>query len=273
MNPFPETTLDPAHAGLSHTGLAMFLDFDGTLVDLAERPDLVVVPSQLAPTLERLSHRLDGALAIVTGRPLDAVDAYMTPAVLPTAAAHGTERRRADGYVVGPPDDILAAAEAVAERLAGLVRSEPRLLLERKAGAVALHFRQAPELEQFCRAAMQAAIGERQELAIVEGKMVFEARPSAVDKGVAVQRFMTEAPFSGRLPVFVGDDRTDEDGFAAVACLGGIAIKVGSGKTIASHRLETPAAVIGLLGELAYSERPSDQLSDLLAHATPGAWS
>jgi trehalose 6-phosphate phosphatase len=248
--------------------LAMFLDFDGTLVELAERPDLVVVPKQLARTMERLSSRLGGALAIITGRPLDAVDAYLTPAVLPTAAAHGTERRRADGSVDGPAREILASAEQVADRLMALVLLDPRLVLERKAGAVALHYRQAPELEHRCRAAMQAAVGARKELAIVEGKMVLEARPTAVDKGVAVQRFMSEVPFSGRVPVFVGDDRTDEDGFAAVGRLGGVAIKVGNGATTASHRLENPAAVIRLVGHLADSERPSERLAEWLAEVS-----
>lgn len=259
-----EKSLGPADAGRSRTKLAMFLDFDGTLVELAERPDLVVVPKQLAHTLERLSVRLNGALAIITGRPLDAVDAFMAPALLPTAAAHGTERRRADGGLVGPPDELLAAAKEIAERLEDLVRTEPRLVLEQKAGAVALHYRQAPELEPRCRAAMEEAIAGRKEFVVVEGKMVFEARPAGVDKGVAVQRFMNEAPFTDRVPVFVGDDKTDEDGFAAVARLGGVAIKVGEGATTASHRLESPAAVIGLLGDLADSERPSERLAELL---------
>jgi trehalose 6-phosphate phosphatase len=257
-----------ADAARSAMKLAMFLDFDGTLVGLAERPELVVVPSHLARTLERLSERLDGALALVTGRPLHAVDAFMAPALLPTAAAHGTERRAADGSLAGPPDTILAAAGQIAERLGALVRAEPRLVLEQKAGAVALHYRQAPELARSCHAAMREALGKHKEFTLVEGKMVLEARPTAIDKGVAVQRFMNEAPFSGRVPVFVGDDRTDEDGFAAVARLGGVTIKVGEGPTMASHRLANPAAVVRLVGELVESERPSERLAELLADAT-----
>lgn len=244
--------------------LAVFLDFDGTLVDLAVRPDLVVVPKRLSRTLENLSGRLDGALAIITGRPMDAVDAFLAPALFSTAAAHGTERRGADGNFVKPAASVIASAQRIAERLNALVSREPRLVLEQKAGAVALHYRQAPELEHLCRIAMQQAVEGEEGFAVVDGKMVVEARPAGVDKGAAIEWFMNNAPFTERLPVFIGDDRTDEDGFAAVTRMGGVAIKVGDGATAASHRLKNPAAVLRLIRELADCEGPAERLAELL---------
>lgn len=258
-------TAASANAETSQTNLAVFLDFDGTLVELAERPDLVVVPRDLPRTLERLKHRLDGALAIVTGRPLDALDDFMAPVRLPAAAAHGTQRRKSDGSLVQPPISIQSASRQIADRLRPLVQSEPRLVLEQKVGAVALHYRQAPDLEDRCRAVIRDAAAAVGEFVVVEGKKVFEARPAGIDKGAAIAQFMRELPFRSRLPVFLGDDRTDEDGFAAVVGLGGFAIKVGAGATVAAHRLPDVDAVGRLIGDLADCPRPSDRLAELLA--------
>ncbi len=205
---------------------ALFLDFDGTLVDIADRPEDVVVPPTLIHTLQGLQGWLGGAIAIVSGRPVEQIDSHLRPLVLPVAGVHGAERRRAQGGMVKadvPPLHLpLEAAQALARRHAGLQ-------VERKRGSVALHYRQAPELESTCLAAMQAATDASPGLTLLRGKMVLEAKPSSVSKGHAIEAFLQEAPFCGRRPVFIGDDVTDEVGFAAVQRLGGLGVKVGEG--------------------------------------------
>ena len=213
---------------------ALFLDFDGTLVEIASAPDLVRVPPALPSLLQTLAERLDGALAIVTGRPIAQIDDLLWPARCAVAGLHGLERRRADGSLDRRPPD--PALESLRARLIPFVAARPRLLLEDKILSVALHYRNAPEREAECRAEMQAALAELPGLDLLDGKMVFEARPYGMDKGNAITAFSTEPPFRGRLPVFLGDDRTDEDGFRVVQAHGGLAIKVGAGETVATFR-------------------------------------
>lgn len=233
-----------------HRAVAAFIDFDGTLVTLAARPDAVVVPKTLAANLAALATRLDGALALVTGRPIEAVDGFLAQYRLAVAGGHGTERRRADGTAI-PPDPALATAAArIGARLRPLAEREPRLVLETKPASVALHFREAPELEPVCRVAVDEALKAEPLFTVVAGKMVFEARPARIDKGSAVEVFLTEPPFAGRAPLFIGDDRTDEDGFAVAQARGGLGIKVGPGPTAAHYRLADPAAVHRLVGKL-----------------------
>jgi len=227
--------------------LAVFLDFDGTLVEIAERPDLVIVPPDLPTTLMQLEQRLGGALAIVTGRSLDVVDSFLTPARTAVAAAHGSEGRLSSGSSFGPPAVVAASARQIYETLASVVEGEPRLVLEQKAGAAALHFRGAPELEDKCRAIMNDAVAGVEGFGVVEGKCVLEARPVGTDKGTAVCAFMQEPPFRNRTPIFIGDDRTDEDGFAATQSLGGAGIKVGPGATCAEFRAASVTDVHRLL--------------------------
>jgi trehalose 6-phosphate phosphatase len=223
---------------------ALFLDFDGTLVDIADRPDAVVVPPTLVRTLQGLQAWLGGAVAIVSGRPIEEIDAHLRPLVLPVAGVHGAERRRAQGGVVKadvpPLHRPLEAAEALASR-------HPGLQVERKRGSIALHYRLAPELESLCLAAMQDAIDASTGLTLLRGKMVVEAKPCDVSKGHAIEAFLQEAPFSGRRPVFIGDDVTDEVGFAAVQRLGGLGVKIGDGASVAEGRLADAAAMRGAL--------------------------
>lgn len=257
--------------GLRAAQVALFLDFDGTLVELAERPELVTVPPGLPSMLTRLEHRLGGALAIVTGRSLDVVDAFLAPARLPTAAAHGTEGRAAGGASFGPSARDSEAVERIVERLAPLVAREPRLLLEKKAGAASLHFRQAPELEALCREAMDTAITGEMGFEVVDGKCVLEARPAGIDKGTAILRLMQQPPFRGRLPVFFGDDRTDEDGFDAMRTVGGIAVKVGRGATSAAYRIPSVSGVLQLLARLSEADMPAEDLAGHFAATTKEA--
>jgi trehalose 6-phosphate phosphatase len=219
---------------------ALFLDFDGTLVDIAPRPDEIIVSPHVVATLQVLHDRLEGALAIISGRELPGIDSFLSPLVLPAAGEHGAQLRQADGTVTAivPPD--LFIVSRAASRLAVM---HPTLLLETKAGAVALHFRQAPELEALCLETLTEAVSRSPGTELLRGKQVFEVKAMGVNKGRAIHTFMSRQPFAGRIPMFVGDDLTDEDGFAAVQQLGGHGLKVGDGPSQARSRCASPAAL------------------------------
>ncbi|WP_316355834.1 trehalose-phosphatase [Devosia sp.] len=238
--------------------LAIFTDFDGTLVEIAETPDAVEVPDTLAEQLAHAVRELDSAFAVLTGREIADIDRFLAPLHLPIAGAHGTQRRRADGVLETADPAVILAAEEIAQAVSPLVVANPSLLLEIKEGAVALHFRQAPELETAVRIAMEEAVHSVTDFTLVPGKMVLEARPRAVSKGEALRAFMREEPFLGRTPIFIGDDVTDEDGFIAAQDLGGVGIKLGEGDTAARMRIANVASVHALirgLGDIAARDR------------------
>lgn len=238
--------------------LAIFTDFDGTLVELAETPDEIDVPHSLAAELERAVRELDSAFAVITGREIADIDRFLAPLHLPIAGAHGTQRRRADGFVETVDPATLLAAEEIAHAIEPLVAANPALIMEAKEGAVALHYRQAPELEDTARIAMEDALHHVTDFTLISGKMVFEARPSGVNKGDALRAFMREEPFLGRTPIFIGDDTTDEDAFIAAQELGGVGIKLGEGDTSARMRIANVASVRALikgLGDIAARDR------------------
>ena len=214
---------------------ALFLDFDGTLVDIALRPDAVQVPPDLVDTLARLQRHLDGAVAVISGRPIAQIDQLLAPLRLPVAGVHGTERRRADGSLVQAPVVSLGEALRAATRLAA---RHAGLRVETKRGALALHYRLAPSMEGECLQVMQEVARSGTGLALLRGKMVVEVKPAGVSKGRAIEDFMHEAPFSGRDPVFVGDDETDEAGFVMVQSHGGTGVKVGAGASVAQWRCD-----------------------------------
>jgi len=219
---------------------ALFLDFDGTLVEIASHPEAVIMPPGLVATLGRLKSRLGGAVAVVSGRPIAQIDRFLDPLVLCVAGVHGAERRRADGSVAWL---MVPHLHAVEEAAAALVRAHPALRLEFKRGSLALHYRQAPALEALCLETLSAAIARSQGLTLLRGKMVAEAKPAAASKGRAIEAFLEEPPFAGRRPVFIGDDVTDEAGFTAVQGRDGLGVKVGEGPSAASQRLASPAAM------------------------------
>lgn len=228
---------------------ALFLDVDGTVLDVAQHPLRVRVDRSIRVLLDRLQAFTGGAFALVSGRSLGALDALFAPARFAAAGQHGAEWRsrpelapRLEGGV--PPT---RAAVAALERFAA---AYPELLLEDKGINLALHYRLAPRLatvaaQEIDRAA--ALLGEHFE--VIEGHFVLEIKPRGIDKGTAIARFMAEAPFAGRVPVFVGDDVTDERGFAVVERMGGMAIKVGDGDSVARWRLGSAAAVRRWLAE------------------------
>lgn len=220
---------------------ALFFDFDGTLIDLAARPDQVKVPVDLAHKLTRLTQRFDGAVALVSGRPLSQIDHWLRPAVLPVAGVHGAERRSLDGRVSRLK---VPGLDAVADKLQSWCEAYPGLLLERKPAAIALHYRGADELEELCVEAMTSASRELPDMSLMRGKKVLELKPKAANKGAALRAFLGEPPFQNRMPYFFGDDVTDEAGFEVVLELGGVAVKVGAGESLAPYRLQDPAAVM-----------------------------
>lgn len=223
---------------------ALFLDFDGTLAELAPRPDAVAVSEELIDTLRRLHARLSGAVAVVSGRPLAQLDRLLAPLQLPGAGVHGVERRRADGQMVCIElSEHTAALDRLAVQAEALATQHAGLLVERKPGAVALHYRLAPAFEAACLGLMAHAVAREPALALLHGKAVVEVKPQAATKGRAIEAFMHEPPFVGRQPLFAGDDITDEAGFAAVHQLGGHSIKVGGGVTLAHSRLPDPKAL------------------------------
>ncbi|MGH6735868.1 MAG: trehalose-phosphatase [Methyloceanibacter sp.] len=226
---------------------AFFIDFDGTLVQIAARPDLVDVEPVVRHVLESLDDRFGGAVAVVTGRPLDVVDGFLPPLKLSVAAEHGSVRRDAKGRV-HVDQRGLGAVKRAAARLEPLVEANPGLLLEPKLTSVALHYRQRPELAEACKMAVEAAATGVAGLAILSGKMIYELRPEGVDKGTAVAAFLAEPPFAGRIPVYAGDDVTDEHAFAVVNDLGGITIKVGDGDTAAQYRTDRKGLFAWLAG-------------------------
>jgi trehalose 6-phosphate phosphatase len=202
---------------------ALFLDVDGCLVDIAPSPDAVVVSPELPALLERLTERFGGALALVSGRPLAELERLFHPARPAAAGQHGLEWR---GRPPLPHPEGFAALDAP---LAAFTAAHPGVLLERKSHGFALHYRAAPAAGAGALALARRLAGTtRPELRVMPGKMVVELRMAGADKGTAIHSFMSTAPFHGRVPVFAGDDVTDEDGFAMVNAMGGHSIRVGA---------------------------------------------
>ncbi len=238
------TDIDPATS-------ALFLDVDGTLLELESRPGDVRADDELICLLQGLEARLDGALCLVSGRPVADIDRIFAPVRFPAAGAHGGELRFGDGAPVETLEAPLP--ETVTARLAGFAARHEGLLLERKSAGAALHYRNAPALEDACRALvaeLETDIGD--DYRLIDGKMVLEIAPRDQTKGEAIRKILHHVPFRGRRPVFVGDDVTDEDGFRAVNALGGLAVRVGGDdQTAARYRLPGVAAVRAWLEAIA----------------------
>lgn len=232
----------------SRADWAYFLDIDGTLIDLAERPDQIQVDTDLLDLIGRLHRATGGAVALVTGRALSDVEHHLGPLPLPMAGQHGLERRDAAGRVwlhAAP----MQAKSKIRDALAPILAQHPGLLLEDKGLTLALHYRRAPQLAAFAHQLMGRladSVGPGFELQ--RGKRVVEIKPAGIDKGTAVAEYLMEVPFKGRRPVFIGDDLNDEHGFSEVHKLDGISIKVGKGRSCARFRLSDVTAVRHWLG-------------------------
>jgi trehalose 6-phosphate phosphatase len=230
-------------------GWALFLDVDGTLLDIAERPDQVDAHQIDRELVEGLRRAARGALALISGRSLAQLDRMFAPLTLPAAGQHGYERRDVQGrrHRHRFPVETLAPAKQALLEFAG---RHPGLVLEDKGASLALHYRLAPQLEQAALEALRRASAPLGGAVQTQGgKMVWELKPAGADKGLAIDEFMREPPFAGRTPVFLGDDVTDEYGFRVVNRLGGHSIKVGPGDTQARWRLANPASARAWLRE------------------------
>ncbi|MDK9704580.1 MAG: trehalose-phosphatase [Sulfuritalea sp.] len=228
---------------------AFFLDVDGTLLEIADQPASVHVDTDLLELVAQLHGLSGGAVALISGRSISDLEALLGAARLPLAGQHGLERRDAAGRLwihAAPP----GAKCVIKEALAPVLERHPGLLLEDKGLTLALHYRLAPHLAAYAHRLMARLMREAGgELELQKGKRVIEIKPAGVDKGTAVAEYLTESPFRGRRPVFIGDDLNDEHGFAEVNRMGGISIKVGAGRTCAGYRLSGVAAVRSWLGD------------------------
>lgn len=235
---------------ITEASVALFLDVDGTLLEIAKSPDSVRVPAALRNTLELAAQHEQGALALISGRSITALDRLFAPSIFPAAGRHGFERRDYRGQITRATVDS-ALLEPVRESLRVWVNSNPGLMLEDKHTALALHYRNALGLEAAAREVMHTLAPQLQpQYQLRSGKCVFELLPAGCSKRHAIEAFMQEDPFAGRIPVFVGDDLTDEDGFMAVNALGGYSIRVGDdAPTAARHRFSSVAGVIAWLRE------------------------
>jgi len=233
----------------AHAGWAFFLDVDGTLLEIADTPSAVHVDTDLLELVAQLHELSGGAVALVSGRSISDLEALLGEARLPLAGQHGLERRDAAGRLwihAAPP----VAKCAIKESLAPVLDRHPGLLLEDKGLTLSLHYRHAPHLAAYAHRLMARLMREAGgELELQKGKCVIEIKPAGVDKGTAVAEYLTESPFRGRHPVFIGDDLNDEHGFAEVNRMGGISIKVGTGLSCAAYRLSGVAAVRRWLGD------------------------
>jgi trehalose 6-phosphate phosphatase len=220
----------------------LFLDFDGTLIELTDSPVESIADPELTALLGMVTERLGGAVALVSGRSIEYLDALFDPLRLPAAGLHGVERRRASGGTQGANfvDTGLDRIRAAVQTLAAV---HPGTLIEDKGRTIAVHFRLAPSHEASIREsldAIAAPLGPHYH--VQEGNMVLEIMPRGFNKGNAVAEFMKEPPFTGRRPVFIGDDLTDQGGFRVVEGQGGVSIAVGD-RVRGQYRVDDSAAV------------------------------
>lgn len=226
-------------------GAALFLDFDGTLVELAPRPDLVRVDARLAALLAALSAKLDGRIAIISGRPAGEIAALFGAPAFAIAGSHGMEIHHADGrrIVAERP----RALEAVRAEFTAFAARDPALLIEDKPLGVALHYRAAPTHGPNADA-LARTLADTHALRFQPGKMMAEVRSPGGDKGAALDALCREPHMASARPLFLGDDDTDEPAFAAARRHGGHGILVGHAReTSATHRLPDVAATLDWL--------------------------
>ena len=235
----------PPPAGLPSDQHAFFLDLDGTLIEFAQHPDAVTVDAGLLELLQRLKLRARGALALVSGRSIAAIDALLAPLQLPASGLHGFERRSSSGVRSHHSLPCLRALADARQLMNQLIVEDPRLMLEDKGHALALHFRRAPELEVAIMEALEViAAMVDSGLALQRGPLVVELTPSGVSKASAIAEFMAEQPFQGRRPLYVGDDPSDEPAFEWVNAAGGLSVAVNVTRPTAAR------TTLGSVGEV-----------------------
>lgn len=236
---------------LSVDTLCLFLDVDGTLLDLAPRPVDVVVPLSLPENLRSAERRLNGALALVSGRSIENLDALFAPLRLRATGVHGAEMRFSPGERVRRDAAAALPADAWME-LSRLLLCFPGAFAENKQFAFAVHYRSAPGVGPMLKRALRVYLAERPGLVMMDGHYVFEIKRTVHDKGKAIEEFMKRQPFARRTPIFIGDDTTDEPGFVAARELGGQAYSVGRAAPRVSGCFAGPAAVRAWLADLVH---------------------
>jgi trehalose 6-phosphate phosphatase len=238
-------------APLNDASVALFLDVDGTLLDLAARPDDVVVPGGLVTTLAGIEHKLAGALALISGRSIDDVDQLFAPLRLRVSGVHGAEIRfdpdgsRGPAVTSGLPQSLLTALRRAAEPF-------PGVFVEDKRFSFTVHYRLAPSAEGPLRKIVKELVGSvSTRVDIMDAHCAIEIKSPCFDKGGAIATYLSTPTFRGRRPIFVGDDTTDESGFALVSERGGCAYSVGRPRPGAIGSFSAPQAVRAWLAEFA----------------------
>jgi trehalose 6-phosphate phosphatase len=229
---------------------ALFLDIDGTLLDMARSPDAVVVPAELKDSLARLVALLRGAVAFVSGRSLATIDKLFAPLKIAAIGCHGAQVRGFDGGVTALCDPVSDTVRGLFRKLAD---EHPGVLLEDKVYALALHYRLAPEAKPALDAALarHASLFAAERISIMHGKAVIDARPLGIDKGLGVRTLCAQKPFRGRSPLFGGDDTTDLDVFHILPELGGRGFSVGKHFPGVDHVFPAPRDVRQWLAQVA----------------------
>ena len=205
---------------------ALLLDLDGTLLDFAPTPDQVLVPAGLVADLRAIRLRLGDALAIVTGRPIAQVDRLLGDAPFAVAGEHGTALRMAPGAAIRHVP-LPALPAGWAERAMAAAAQHEGALYEPKAHGFVLHYRKAPQAGEHLQAMALDILGQHPDFMLMPASMAWEVKPVAADKGSALRALMSQPPFAGRIPVYIGDDVTDLDAIAAAQALGGLGWQVG----------------------------------------------
>jgi trehalose 6-phosphate phosphatase len=243
-----------AVAALGDAPLALFLDVDGTLLDLAARPDDVVTPAGLVSTLTGVERKLAGALALISGRSIDDVDRLFAPLRLRVSGVHGAEIRfRPDAPItprmaVDLPRSLLAALRRAVEPF-------PGVFIEDKRFSFTVHYRLAPSAERPLRDIVKRLVDSIPiAVDIMDAHCAIEIKSPCFDKGGAIAAFLSTSTFRERTPIFVGDDTTDESGFALVSARGGFAYSVGRPRPGAIGAFSGPGAVREWLAEFAERE-------------------
>jgi trehalose 6-phosphate phosphatase len=245
----------PNAPSLALDDVAILLDVDGTILDLAPTPQAVVAPPDLCQALVRLCRRTGGALAFVSGRPLSDLDRIFAPLRLPAIGGHGAELRVAAGDA--PVQSRISEIDPeLRRRFAAIAASDPGILVEDKGYSLAVHYRLAPEKEGMIRKSVAAICADfaGDGIELLPGKSVIEIKQAGFNKGSAVRELMTLHPFRGRQPVFLGDDVTDHEVFALMPSLGGIAISVGERHPGVDYSFERPAQVRRWLEDLSETD-------------------
>lgn len=242
--------LPPPPVALSRP--ALFLDMDGVLAPLAATPDAVVPDPRRTAVIRAVAERLGGRVAIISGRTIAEIDRIAENAAASASGVHGLERRRADGSL-----DRAEADPAVRDAVAAFhdfAQTRPGVIVEDKAVSAGLHYRQAQD-ESGAVAALAERLAGETGLSLQAGHLVVELKTPGTDKGTALTAFMGEAPFAGAVPVMLGDDLTDEDGFRAAAALGGFGVLVGPAReTAARYGLPDVDAVLAWLDAVEEAE-------------------